>query len=157
MKTVQFQGLRIRVDRPKGFVQEGKDEQGKPWKRVYKYDYGFLPKTDGGDGDGIDVFLGPSESAHETYWVFQKKPDGTFDEWKVMLGFGSKSAAVAAYDAHIPKRFRGQVIALPIGMMKAMLNLPPGLEKAAGLLGFLDELAQISVATGQVSQVPFSQ
>jgi Inorganic Pyrophosphatase len=141
MKTVQFQGLRIRIDRPKGFVQEGKDQQGKPWKRIYKYDYGFLPKTKGGDGDGVDVFVGPDESIREAYWVIQRKDDGSFDEYKVFVGFKSKADAKKAYGEHIPMRYFGGMVAMPIEMMKAMLGIEP-LEKAA-FLGFIDEVGAI--------------
>jgi hypothetical protein len=145
MKTVNFRGLKIRIDRPKGFVQEGKGEEGHPWKRVYQYDYGFLPKTKGGDGEGLDVFVGPDESADETYWVIQKKKDGSFDEYKVLLGFASRAGAKKAYGKHIPMRYFGGMAAMPIGMMKAMLGLEPG-EKTASLVGFFSELESIREA-----------
>src|SRR5690606_16498486 len=59
----EFQGIPINVDRPKGFVMRGTDAAGKDWARRYKLDYGFIPKTLGGDGDGLDVFIGPNKSA----------------------------------------------------------------------------------------------
>jgi hypothetical protein len=139
MKTRDFQGLRVRIDRPKGFVQEGKDEEGRPWKRVYKYDYGFLPKTQGGDGEGVDVFLGPDASARESFWVIQKKRDGSFDEYKVLVGFGSKQEAKKVYGEHIPMRHFGGMVGIPMGMMKAMLGVEP-VEKVATWVGFFGEL-----------------
>lgn len=148
MKTVQFRGLKIRVDRPKGFVQEGKDEEGHPWKRIYKYDYGFLPKTKGGDGEGIDVFVGPDERANETYWVVQKKKDGSFDEYKVFAGFRSRAEAKKAYGDHIPMRYFGAMAAIPLEMMKAMLGIEPEEEKTASIFGFFSELEGIREAFG---------
>lgn len=124
-RTVDFQGIKIRLDRPKGFVQRGKDESGKPWMRIYKYDYGFIPKTSGGDNEGVDVFLGPEKDDKEAYWAIQKKPDGSFDEYKVFLGFGSKAAAIKAYKEHIPSKFLSKMITMNLSMMKAMLNLEP--------------------------------
>src|SRR5690606_6453494 len=88
-KTIEFQGITIHLDRPKGLIMSGKDKNGKEWAREYKYDYGFIPKTLGGDGDGLDVFVGPNKDALEAYWAIQNKDDGSFDEYKVFLGFTS--------------------------------------------------------------------
>lgn len=137
MKTVTFQGMRVRVDRPKGFVQRGKDESGGDWERVYKYDYGYLPKTQGGDGEGVDVFLGPAAGEDEAHWVLQVKKDGSFDEYKVMLGFASRAAAKKAYLEHVPARYFGSMVTMKVPLMRAMLGLDPspgGREKAAFFL-----------------------
>ena len=32
-KKLTFQGLSVHIDRPKGFVLEGKDREGRPWKK----------------------------------------------------------------------------------------------------------------------------
>src|SRR4030067_817678 len=84
-KTVEFQGIKIHLDRPKGLIMTGKDSKGEDWSREYKYDYGFIPKTLGGGGGGLDVFIGPDKDASETYWAVQNKDDGTFDEYKCIL------------------------------------------------------------------------
>lgn len=132
MKTRLFEGMKVRIDRPKGFEQSGTDENGKPWTRVYKYDYGFLPKTQGGDGEGVDVYLGPNEDAHNAFWVIQKKPDGSFDEYKVFLGFDSKAQAKSAYLAHCPSKYFGGMLAMTVQMMRAMLGHDPAEKVASG-------------------------
>jgi len=140
-----FQGIPVHIDRPKGFVMEGKGKDG-PWKRQYRYDYGFIPKTDGGDGDGLDVFLGPDKTSKNAYWAIQHRDDGSFDEYKVMLGFNSRGEAKEAYCQHIPKRMLKGLVTIRIEMMKAMLGLSVGgFKKTAGptILGFLDELESI--------------
>lgn len=142
-KRVVFQGLSISIDRPKGFTMNGVDKSGTPWKREYKLDYGFLPRTNGGDGEGIDVFLGPNSDAPTAFWAIQNKPDGSFDEYKVMLGFDSRAAAKKAYTDHIPSKYLAGMAAMPIQMMKAMLNIEP-VEKLAMKLGFFDELDKLS-------------
>ena len=144
-KTVVFQGLTIRIDRPKGFIMRGTDKNGTAWERRYKYDYGYLPRTQGGDGDGLDVFIGPEKKATETYWALQRKDDGSFDEYKVFLGFPNRDAATAVYKQHIPKKLLSGMITMKIGMMKAMLGRSPGdgLEKAASLASLTDELNKI--------------
>lgn len=133
MKTRVFEGMKVRVDRPKGFVQKGTGADGKPWERTYLYDYGYLPKTKGGDGEGLDVFLGPDEdAADDAHWVIQRKPDGSFDEYKVFLGFKNRAAAKKAYLEHIPKKFYGGMISMNVQMMRAMLGHEPA-EKLASM------------------------
>lgn len=144
-KTVKFEGMTVRVDRPKGFVQKGTDEKGRPWTRVYKYDYGYLPKTKGGDGEGIDVYMGPDEDAAEdAHWIIQVKDDGSFDEYKVFLGFKSREAALRAYYLHTPQKYYGGLISMSVQMMRAMLGHEPA-EKLASIrfAAFLSELSAI--------------
>lgn len=125
-KKVEFQGLTVHVDRPKGFVQKGKDRQGTPWERTYHYDYGFLPNTAGGDGEGIDVFLGPDEKSGKSFWVTQKKGDsGKFDEYKVFLGFSDQAAAKKAYLQHTPEKFFGGIDEISVAAIRALLNKEP--------------------------------
>lgn len=148
--TIEFQGLTIKLDRPKGFVMRGTDRDGKDWERVYKYDYGYIPKTLGGDGDGLDVFIGPDKAADNTYWAVQTKPDGSFDEYKVFLGFKSRDEAIKAYKEHIPAKLLDGVATLSIEMMKAMLGVEPGglIKKTAAMTSasFLVELDNIKRA-----------
>lgn len=130
-KKVVFAGMTVHVDRPKGFVLQGKDDSGKPWSREYKYDYGFLPKTDGGDSEGVDVYLGPDQSADDAYWVYQLKKDGSFDEYKVFLGFASRADAKKAYKEHGPPFGYGSMVSMRVPLMKAMLGLSPAEKVAA--------------------------
>jgi gamma-glutamylcyclotransferase (GGCT)/AIG2-like uncharacterized protein YtfP/superfamily II DNA or RNA helicase len=139
---VDFQGIEVRVERPKGFIMVGQDAKGVNWARRYKLDYGHIPKTLGGDGDGLDVFIGPDKKANEAFWAIQRKDDGTFDEYKVFLGFPDRDAAVAAYRQHIPKKYLKGVVTLKVPMMKAMLGKvePEEIMKSACLASFMDEL-----------------
>lgn len=124
-KVIDFQGIPIHLDRPKGLIMTGKDAEGKDWARKYLYDYGFIPKTLGGDGDGLDVFIGPNKTSTETYWAIQNKADGSFDEYKVFLGFTSRDAATGAFRDHIPVKFLGGMVSMRLDMMKAMLGQHP--------------------------------
>lgn len=124
-KTVEFQGIKIHLDRPKGLIMTGKDSKGEDWAREYKYDYGFIPQTLGGDGDGLDIFIGPNKDASETYWAIQNKEDGSFDEYKVFMGFTSREAAIGAFRDHIPVKFLGGMVSMRLDMMKAMLGMHP--------------------------------
>lgn len=120
-----FRGIPVVVDRPRGFVQRGMGADGKEWRRVYHVDYGHVPGTKGGDGDGLDVFIGGDEEATDAHWILQRKADGTFDEYKVMLGFQDAKAAKLMYEQHIPKKFFGSMCSMSIEMMKALLGVEP--------------------------------
>lgn len=122
---INFQGLPINVDRPKGFTMMGKDSSGHPWSRRYQVDYGHIPRTLGGDGDGLDVFIGPDKKAPQAFWAIQKKSDGSFDEYKAFLGFSSKEEASQAYKQHIPSKLLVGLVAMNVEMMKAMLGVNP--------------------------------
>jgi len=142
---LDFQGIPIHVDRPKGFVMKGTSKTG-PWERQYKFDYGFIPKTDGGDGDGLDVFIGPNKMAKNAFWAIQHRDDGSFDEYKVFLGFNSRKEATDAYCDHIPKRMLKGLVTLRVEMMKSLLGISPGgFKKTAGLsvISFMDESEKI--------------
>jgi len=125
-RVVRHSGLRVVVDRPKGFVQEGTAPDGSKWERTYQVDYGYFDGTQGGDGEALDVYLGPDESAKDSYWVIQVSLDGAFDEYKVMLGFSSESAARAMYLEHTPPEFLGAVATIPVDAVRALLGVEPG-------------------------------
>ena len=120
----------------------GRDEKNKPWSRRYKYNYGHIPKTLGGDHDGLDVFVGPKKKAEHAYWAIQKKPDGSFDEYKVFLGFDNRDEAIAAYRAHIPKRLFSGLMTMKVEMMKAMLGKNPEQHIKVAMLLELTEIME---------------
>lgn len=125
LKTLDHQGIPVKIDRPKGFVMRGTDQEGNAWEREYKVDYGFIPRTKGGDGDGVDVFMGPNPNAPSAYWATQIKNDGTFDEYKIFLGFDSVDDARQCYVDHIPERFLNDMHETSVERMKALLNKEP--------------------------------
>lgn len=124
-KTVDFQGLEIKIDRPVGFVQKGKNDDGEEWEREYLFDYGFIKGTEGGDGEDLDVFVGPDSDATNVYLVTQKRKDGSFDEYKAFIGFSSEDEALEAYEDHIPLEFFEDIAEMPVGALKGLLGLDP--------------------------------
>lgn len=121
----EFRGIPVVVDRPRGHVMTGTDSAGQPWRRVYHVDYGYVPGTKGGDGEGLDVFIGGDESAAEAHWILQRKADGSFDEYKCILGCPDPKSARAIYEMHVPKRFFGSMCSMPVEFMKALLGIEP--------------------------------
>lgn len=125
VKRRSYQGIELRIDRPQGFVQNGKDAAGNSWQRTFRVDYGYIPGTKGGDGDGIDVYVGHVENATLAYWVLQRRPDGGFDEYKLMLGFLDRRSAKAMWEAHTPAKFYGGMATTSMGVVKALLGVEP--------------------------------
>ena len=69
--------------------------------------YGYIKGTTGVDGDHIDMFLSDHPNKGNVYVVDQVKPDGTFDEHKVMYGFDSKEDAEKAYLSNYEDGWKG--------------------------------------------------
>lgn len=124
-RTRSIAGVVVSIDRPRGTVQTGTAADGSTWSRTYLVDYGEIPDTAGGDGDPIDVFCGDVEQPTTVWWVLQRDVAGDFDELKLMLGFASMGDAVACYLAHVPARFMGPVVPMPVGVLRGMLGLDP--------------------------------
>lgn len=137
-KKIAFQGIPIHVDRPKGTKQAGVDDKGTPWERTYKVDYGFIPATKGGDGEGLDVFLGPNNNSPFAYWVTQRKADGDFDEFKLVLGCDTQAEAKKIYLDHVPEKFFAGIREGTVSQIKSLLNQEPAESLAKAVQDMLD-------------------
>ena len=104
---VVIDGHDITIENPKGSVRSGVDADGNPWSVTMNNTYGYIRRTEGVDGDQIDVFLSDNPTEGNVYVVDQVKPDGSFDEHKVMYGFASAEEAQAAYLANYSPGWKG--------------------------------------------------
>jgi hypothetical protein len=121
MLKVNFQGLPITIENPRGSMRSGVDADGKPWASGMMHHYGYIRGTLGVDGDHFDVFVGLNPRATHAYVITSmaapdfKKPD----EQKAMLGFdseeGAKQAFIACYDN---PAFLGECVAMPMDEFK---------------------------------------
>lgn len=101
-----WRGLRIDIENPKGTMRQGVGPTGIPWQTYMFFDYGYIRKTEGEDGDAVDVYLGPDlDTAKQVYVVHQLMAPGfaTYDEDKCMLGFPNEETARRAYLAQYDK------------------------------------------------------
>lgn len=117
-------GYRIKIENPAGTWRYGVGENGKEWRTQFFYDYGYIVNTEGEDGEGVDVYVGPLEDPSQVFVVSQKNPKtGEFDEHKVMIGFSDREEASAAYFKHYddPKYF-GSIKSVPIGRFKKWIK-----------------------------------
>ena len=94
-------GLPVSVETAKGQKRRGVDSDGQPWENISPADYGYIRRTNGADGEQIDVYVGPLRdirNAPLVYIVNQQDPDTKkFDEHKAMIGFRSEEEALDAY------------------------------------------------------------
>lgn len=93
-----WQGLPISIENPAGSVRSGKNDDGTQWDVTMPADYGYIKRTEGADGDQVDVYLGPNPASQTVFIVDQIDPaTGKFDEHKNMLGFDSAPEAIDTY------------------------------------------------------------
>jgi hypothetical protein len=110
-------GLKISIENPAGSTRSGTDADGKAWSVEMQSHYGYVLGTEGEDGDHVDVFIKPGTPQDYDGKVFvidQMKPDGSFDEAKVILGAKSAREASELYHANYATGWEG------MGAMKAM-------------------------------------
>lgn len=99
-------GLDISVENPEGSVRRGTDEQGKPWEIELKSHYGYVRRSEGADGEQVDVFVKPGTVGDYSGPVFvinQANADGSFDEHKAVIGAPIEKLARAQYLANYEK------------------------------------------------------
>lgn len=104
---IKLDGYDITIENPKGSTRSGKDASGKEWSVTMHNDYGYIRMTEGVDGDHIDVFLSDNPTEGNVYVIDQVKPDGTFDEHKVMYGFANEEEARQAYLSNYSEGWQG--------------------------------------------------
>ncbi|WP_343546776.1 PLxRFG domain-containing protein [Sphingobium yanoikuyae] len=99
---VAIGGLDVSIENPAGTSR-------RPEWPPLRYTYGYVKRSEGADGDHVDVFLGPkaADPTNPVFIVDQVNQDGSFDEHKVMIGFGDKGAARRGYLANYEKGWTG--------------------------------------------------
>jgi len=135
---IRIHGLDITIENPKGSWRSGTSLDGKAWRSQLPWHYGYIKRTEGADGDHVDVFVGPHLGSTRVY-VIDQHHAGAFDEHKVMLGFASKPQARKAYiaafnDGKGAARI-GHIEEMSIDVFKAWLragNTKRPIKRAAG-------------------------
>lgn len=100
--SMNFQGLPIKIENRVGSVRRWVDENGNKGKTKMHTRYGYISKTEGTDGDAVDVYVSDiNPQSDKVFVIHQKFPDtGEYDEDKCMLGFNSKEEAVNEFYLH---------------------------------------------------------
>jgi len=121
---IKIAGHDVTIENPKGSVRRGVSPTGTPWETTMPGHYGYIKRTQGADGDHVDVYIGDNPKSKRIYIVDQKAPsaNGRFDEHKVVMGAdsmeqarelyargfsdGTGNARIGAISALTPKAFR---------------------------------------------------
>lgn len=120
---VSIHGLDISIENPKGSTRSGTDPNGKKWKVNMNSHYGYIKRTEGADGDHVDVFVGNNPGSDNVFIVDQIGADGAFDEHKVMLGFDTIDQAKSSYLKNYTKGWKvGPIKSLSINEFKDWLK-----------------------------------
>ena len=97
---VKWQGLDITIENAAGSERAGMGADGLPWSVTMPVHYGYVKRTNGADGDQVDVYVGESPESDQVVVIDQIDPaTGKFDETKAMVGMSSEADALATYDA----------------------------------------------------------
>ncbi len=97
-RKVSFQGLPISIETEKGADRVGKDKDGEEWRVTMPAAYGYVRRSEGKDGDQVDVFVGDSPDSDRVFVVDQLNLEtGKFDEHKAVLGTKSETEARSIY------------------------------------------------------------
>lgn len=97
---ISFQGLPISIENKKGSKRSGIGPDGKRWRCTLPADYGYIKRTEGADGDHVDVYIGPHKDSRQVFLINQvDHKSKRFDEHKAMLGYRSEKEALADYCA----------------------------------------------------------
>lgn len=124
---VRIHGMEIAIETPRGGKRSGTDANGKPWEVTLPFDYGYVKRTTGADGEQVDTFIGNDPKSETVYVVDQMEPEtGKFDEHKALIGFSSPEEARSAYeqafsDGSAAQRIQG-FTAMPVSEFKAWLK-----------------------------------
>lgn len=95
---ISLLGVNITIENPKGSVRRGVSKSGENWESTLYSHYGYIKRTEGSDGDQVDVFVGDDVLSERIFVIDQIDPKtGTFDEHKVMIGFTTKDEASENY------------------------------------------------------------
>ncbi|MGH8240994.1 MAG: hypothetical protein ACREXP_28800, partial [Steroidobacteraceae bacterium] len=95
--TLDFGGMSIAIESPKGSTRSGTNASGAPWSQVMAHDYGYVKRSEDADGDPVDVFLTGKPDTGQVYVIDQVAEDGRFDEVKAVLGAASAREAEQTY------------------------------------------------------------
>lgn len=117
---VRISGMDIAIENPAG-------SRRRPEWPPLKDHYGYFKRTEGHDGDHVDVFIRPGTQADHDGPVFvvdQRHANGRFDEHKVVIGYPTLEAARAAYLSNYEKGWTGlkAITGVPLVDFKAWLE-----------------------------------
>ncbi|WP_419656278.1 uncharacterized protein Dvar_53780 [Desulfosarcina variabilis str. Montpellier] len=121
---VTVNGLDISIENPEGSTRKGVDEDGKKWESTMIGHYGYFARSEGKDGEQIDVFVG-HEPSNKVFIVDQVDPGtGRFDEHKIVMNASDEESAKGLYRFNYEPGWQGlgAITEMPIDQFKDWLS-----------------------------------
>lgn len=95
---VKAHGFDVAIENARGSYRRGVGKDGKPWAVRMPHHYGYIKRSEGADGDNVDVYIGPHLKSPRVFVVDQiDEKTKKFDEHKAFFGFASKRQVENAY------------------------------------------------------------
>lgn len=95
---IKLHGMDIAIENPKGSERSGTDTDGERWSVTMPAHYGYVKRTEGADGDQVDVYIGDKAESSKVFVIDQVDAQTQkFDEHKAILGVDSRDEAEALY------------------------------------------------------------
>lgn len=106
---MEINGFKISIENPAGSIRTGTDPDGNEWSSEMAAHYGYFQRSEGKDGDQVDVFVKPgTKTSSRIFVVDQIDPKtGKFDEHKVVFGAKDVSEAADIYLANYEDGWQG--------------------------------------------------
>lgn len=118
-RRTHFLGIPLLIEIEAGDKVSGTGDEGEKWEKTYAIPYGEVERTEGDDGDPVDVYVGPfADERVPVFVIHQLRKDGSPDEDKIMLGFPGGAEARDAYEMHGPPWGFGSMEQLTIEQFK---------------------------------------
>ncbi len=155
--TFTYHGMTVAIETPKDGTRRG-GKEGNEWSVKMPAHYGYVKRTEGADGDAVDVYVGDDLEGAEIVFVVDQKDaeSGDFDEHKAFVGFDNVEQVRATYrrgfsDGRGDDRM-GEITEMPIAQFKEWVanrseTKKPASERPPGAIG-----KDAEPAAGQPSQ-----
>jgi N12 class adenine-specific DNA methylase len=151
----RIHGLDIAIENPAGSKRSGTDAKGKEWSVDMQDHYGYIKRTEGADGDHVDVFIGQNPASQKVFVVDQYKADGSFDEHKVVFGANDLDDAIETYSRNYSAGWNvGPVAEMSVDEFKDWLKTG---DTKAPLTRFDDAPQNVLADFGQLRIEPYSE
>jgi hypothetical protein len=141
-RAIRWRGLVLRIENEAGTYRSGRKPDGTLWTTRMIHPYGYACRSEGVDGDEVDVFVGPNLAAPMVYVVHQRQVGNwsEYDEDKCLIGFDSEDDAKRAFLLNYDDpRFLGPITALPadtfVAKVRATYRAPAMIKSMILLFG----------------------
>jgi 5'(3')-deoxyribonucleotidase len=106
---IVIKGIPITIENVPGSIRFGFDFSGRKWLSKLKNYYGYFDRTEGNDGDQIDVFISENNLVGNKVFIINQMKDGLFDEIKVVMGAKDINDARNIYLQNYEKGFEKNI------------------------------------------------